>query len=92
MAGVVLWLYVRKVTDYKDLVASRFKDSEAAVAQVIALVKETVTSDQQHRATIEESTKALQGIDRRLEDLTVEVRRFPGPSSEDLTGPHRRLP
>jgi len=87
IAGIILWLYVRKVADYKELVAGRFKDSEAAVSQVVTLVRETVTSDQQHRATIEESTKALQGMDRRLEELIAEVRRLP--KSEE---PHRRHP
>ena len=56
----------------------------SAPAQVIAVIKETAASEAQHRATIEEANKALQGIDRRLEDLTVAVRRL---DREDLTGP-----
>lgn len=82
LAGVLLWLYVGKVRDYRE-----------AVEKLYGIIRETVASDQQHRATIEEAARALVNVDRRLEDLGLSVRRIDQQLDRgDLTGPHQLPP
>lgn len=93
LAGVMLWLYVGSKTTYTAL-----------VERLLIIIKETVTSDNQHRATLEETRTAISSLDtrmgsmevrmgtieRRLEELTAEIRRNTDYRNADYTGPIRR--
>jgi hypothetical protein len=70
MAGVLLWLFLAQRKDYKELVDQQ----KEASRELNSLVRETVTSDNEHRSTIEQMRDAQKSVDSRLEDLTREIR------------------
>lgn len=82
LAAVMLWLFIGQRNDYKVLVKEQREDAVA----LTALLRESAKIDAEHRATIEHLRDAQRAVDKRLEDVTNELRELRRDRG-DLTGP-----